>query len=187
MIIRSKSEVKTLLQVSVSTYDTIIAALLPIVSEYIIDYTHNKFKDDIYHFASTISFDSEDGTISDSDSGFIDADLTNADYVCIEGSLDNDGIYRVATVEEDTITLHDEEVSLKDEEAGEGVYVWKVVIPQPLQLLFAQMIKYDYDTRDKSVSAESLGDHSITYGGTVHGYSEGIIKRLNSYRMLSWQ
>jgi hypothetical protein len=186
MPIITRTTAKTLLQISSTTYDTVIDALIPQLQNWVVEYLQNHFHvNDIYLTASTIAFvDSTTDTITDSDSGFVDADFTDSIDVEVEGSDRNDGIYAVDTVVAGTLTLASGE-TLTTEAAGESVTITRVKFPSAIQLGVSKLIGYHLDTKNyKGVQSESLADHSISYfqNSTSVGYPDSILASLAPWR-----
>lgn len=189
MAIVTSTEVKTLLQISGSTYDTLIETLIPIIQDEIVQYCNNPFHStNIYYSASTIAFvDSDPDTMTDSDSGFVDAGFTDNIDLHIEGSEDNDSIVHVDTVVAGTLTLASGEYLIA-ESAGETITLTRVIWPKALKMIACEMINQRMSKQRLSgVKSESLADHSITFGESGGGYSQNIYKQLNKFRKLSWK
>ncbi|MBW1726886.1 MAG: hypothetical protein JRJ62_04760 [Deltaproteobacteria bacterium] len=162
--------------------------LLPIVQSDVIDYTNNLFtENDRYVSGDGIAFVSSGRQITDEDEGFIDASFYAGMDIYVDGSLNNDGIYEVANVAAGTLTLASD-FNLIDEDAGEGVIIWKVKFPQALTLIAAQMIKALMSgDRLAGIKAKSLGDYSETFEIGGNSYPVGIEKALNKYRRIAWE
>ena len=185
MAIITTAKVKTLLQISVSTYDTLIDELIPIFQNWIVEYLNNRFHTSIYITASTLAFvDSGPDTITDSDEGFEDAEFTDAIDIDVSGSEDNDGIYAVDTVVAGTLTLASGE-ELIAEDAGEGVTITRVRFPKGLWMPTAQCIKFDMAKRDPSLKSKSLADHSESYSG-MGDYPPGLLARFNQWKKFNY-
>jgi len=177
MAIITRTNAKTLLQISSTTYDTVIDALIPQLQNWAVEYLNNRFHvNDIYINASTIAFVSASpATITDSDSGFVDAGFTDSIDIDVQQSARNDGIYAVSTVVAGTITLATGE-ALTTEAAGESVLITKVQFPASIQLWISKLIAFNLDTKNfKGIASESLADHSISY---LHqgSYPSGLLK-----------
>lgn len=185
------SEVKTLLQISVTDYDTLLATLLPIVRDFVVfDLCQNTFKRRlIYIEATTISFDNGTAKISDSDSNFLENDFTNGIDIIVEGSISNDGLYEVASdgalagsLELD-FTNHSGG-ALVDEDAGESVTITRVEFPRGLKLpvsqLFSHLISQD---QLKGVQSEQTGTYAITY---LSDLPKSLSKKFQPFKKVSW-
>ena len=162
--------------------------LLPLVQNDVVDFTTNHFvENDRYVSGDGIAFVSASRTITDEDSGFVDNSFYAGMDVLVDGSLNNDGIYEVASVVAGTLTISGD-FSLIDEAAGEGVVIWKVKFPKELTLTVAQMIKALMSgERLAGVKSKSLGDYSETVEIGGNSYPAGVEKALLKYRRISWE
>jgi hypothetical protein len=178
------TEVKELLQITVTTWDTMITNLLPVIAKQITTYCKNSFTSEKVKLTSfDLVFAGTAKTITG------DADLDNFttryfyadDIALIEGSLRNDGIYTLKTVLNNVLTIADAE-TLKDELTSDSmVSIWRVDYPDDLKLAFADIVKSFVDT-NKGVQSFSLADYSVTYfNSNISDFAKGI---LNNYRKL---
>ena len=175
----TKAEAKTLLGISDTSQDTLIETLLPLVKAEIIERTRNSFLVVASQIVSdTISFAaSSPAVISDSDSGFLDANFYSGCAVKIYGSLLNDGIYEVTTVAAGSLTLATGE-TLVAEAVGEEMTVTRVKWPQDLKLDAAHIINYYLTKQGKLVTSETLpGGYSVDFKSDSQVWA-----RLNKWR-----
>lgn len=185
MAIITTAKVKTLLQISGSTYDSLIDELIPAFQNWIVEYLQNWFHTGIYLDASTIAFvHSEPDTITDSDEGFVDADFTDSIDIHVSGSKDNDGIYAVDTAAAGTLKLESGE-ELIAEDAGEGVTITRVKFPKALWMPTALCIKVDMAKRDPSLKSKSLADHSESYSEDGR-YPPALLKMFNPWKQFNY-
>lgn len=187
MAIITRTKVKTLLQLSGTTYDTLIDELIPIFQNWIVEYLHNYFLTNIYLSGATIAFvdNGEDpDTITDSDEGFVDAGFVDSIDIYVSGSADNDGIYAVDTVAAGTLTLASGE-ELIDEDAGEGVTITRVKFPKAMWMAVALCIKFDMSKRDPSLKSWHLADYGETYEG-MGDYPPGLLKRFTLWKRFNY-
>ena len=195
MALITKDGVKGLLQISVSTYDSLIEFLVPVVRDFVIyDILQNKFKNPyVYLQASTISFATSTKKISDSESGFLDADFHAYDNIIVEGSLRNDGIYEVITAAAASLTLdftndiidfESTENALTDEDAGESVRVTKIDYPRGLKIPVSQLFSYLLNKDAlKGISSEGTGSYSVSY---LNDLPKALLGEFAKYKKLSW-
>jgi hypothetical protein len=186
MPIATKTEIKTLLQISGSAYDTLIDALIPAVQDFIVQYCNNNFiNKNIYLNGSSISFihnaETAD-TIMDEDENFVEALFADGMDILVEGSYNNDGMYLVGTVAAGTLTLDTGE-TLVTEDEGTAIRITRVVFPKALKLPFSKLIQFDLAKRDKSITSFRLGDYSESYAGDGD-YPPGLLKSLVFFRKL---
>ena len=184
------AQARTLLQISGSTYDTLIAAIIPPLQDFIVEYCNNPFHvSEKYIYASTISFaDDDPDMINDSDSGFVDAGFTDGIDVHVENSEDNDGIYYVDTVTAGTLTLDSAE-ELIVEDAGYAITITRVKFPKGLRLPTAQLIGYLMQKEKMNgISSKSLADYNVTFDGSsgnkIGGFPAGLLADFASYRKI---
>jgi len=203
MAIITTDKVKTLLQISGSTYDTLIAELIPIVQNFIVEKTNNRFtvknrrkiyrsqsyllteKEGVYIEASTIAFNNATpATITDSDSNFLDQGFPASDIdIDVVNSKRNDDIYAVDTVEAGTMTLKTGE-ELLSEEAGNLVTIYLVKFPKGLWSTVADMILWKMDKK-RFLKSWSLADYSKTMIGEG-GYPQKLLDELKPYTLFKW-
>ncbi|MGD9276513.1 MAG: hypothetical protein PVJ67_05050 [Candidatus Pacearchaeota archaeon] len=179
------TEVKNLLQISNSTYDSFIKIMIPIVENVICDYCNKDFTDRnyVYFSSNTISFTGSTNEINFT--GIGNKQLVENDTIRVYGSLRNDNPYTVQTVNDNSIVVNDVN-RLIDEDEGEGVFIARIKYPTPLKMVAAKMIKYDISLSEKEVGvkSEKIDDYSITYDDKIMGYPSHIMTQLNDYRTL---
>jgi hypothetical protein len=165
MAIITSAEVKALLSISVSTYDTLIATLIPIAQDKVVRFTNNAFLDISTQInASTIAFVSgAPATITDSDAQFVVEEFQSGQDVLVYGSDSNDGIYNVATAAAGTLTLATGE-TLTTEAAGDDITITRVRWPRDIKAGVATLINFLMTQQGKRVTSESLpGGASFQY------------------------
>ena len=192
-------EIKILLKIPVATvtYDALITALIPIITDDIFDYTNNQFtqirsaKYSGHLRDSSLIFDSAGKTITTT--------TTNTDYyftkhyqageiIYICGTTFNDGHYTIASILDTRITVSE---ALADEDLDDGYTadIYYVYYPKGLYTIFADMTQYRIDgAKAKGISSESLGDYSRSYTtgaeGSFGGYPADTMKALNKYKVV---
>lgn len=185
MPVLTSANCKTLLQITGSGYDTVIAALIPVVQDDIVQYCKNRFLNGrVYVSGSGIAFTNSDpDTITDSDSQFVTAHFTDGMDIYVENSYNNDGIYEVDTVAAGTLTLASGE-SLTAEDTGERIItIIKVKFPDALQMTASKMVYWNMKKQGiRGLKSFSLGDYSESYDADG-GYPKGLLAELNRYRM----
>jgi hypothetical protein len=157
MPIITKDEVKSIgLQTALTTWDTLIASLIPIAQAEIIEYCKNSFVNtSIQLITNTIAFVSgTTATITDSASSFVTSGFIAGDYK-ISGSSSNDKIVTVGTVAAGTLTLATGE-TLNNEDAGDAIVITKVDFPVSMKFDVAQYIVWMMRKDGKLVNSESL-------------------------------
>ncbi|MCP4650304.1 MAG: phage head-tail connector protein [PVC group bacterium] len=175
-------EVKQFLQITDTSQDALISALIPPVQDWLVGYLNNYFEidyddvesdtgysSDAYYYmrSSKLAFVSGiPATITDSQDGFIDAGFQNGMDIRVRYSLLNNGIYQVNNVAAGVLTLELGH-SLFDEDNDLTVLLTWVNFPNALKPYVSNLINFHLNvSNDPSddMAAESVGNHSITYG-----------------------
>lgn len=181
------NEVKTILQISVSTYDSLINMFIPIVEQDICDYCKTDFVDEEFDFFSSndITFVASDNSINLT--GISDKKLVANDSIRVYKSFRNNKTFTVDSVSANKIILNSID-TVQDEDEGETVYVMKVKYPVPLKFVAAKMINYQLVTNTDEftpgMKSEKVDDYSITLEETINGYPLSYMVALQRYRHL---
>ena len=158
MPIITAAEVKQIgLQTTATTWDTLIATLIPIAQSKILKYCGMRYflNKDVQISGTGIALVSgTPATITDSDSGFVDADFVAGDYK-IYGTSHNNKIVTVQTVAAATLTLATGE-TLVFEIAGDEITIVKVDWPESIKYDVALFIVWTMHEDGKLVNSESL-------------------------------
>lgn len=201
-MIATLTEVKKLLQITDTTKDDVLTALMPVVQDFICSYTNNNFEVirgngfyDIYHKtlankdyyleSYNISFvaaaDDEPCKILNSDSKFVTAGFIVNAHVKVTGSVLNDGFYKITGVAAGELQL--EENTLLDESNTDNYIRLSVVsFPTALKVPFANMLAYELNKQAKQgINSESLGDYSASYTGE---YPKSLLAQLSTFRRI---
>lgn len=187
-MIANLTTVKRFLQITSTTNDLLILDLMPVVQRQIIDYCNNRFLDkNVYLVSSGISF-TNPITITDSESGFVDAHFYGGMDILVSGSYNNNGFYEVDSVAAGTLTLDSRE-SLVTEDEDVAVTIYKVDFPKSLQMTFAKMINYNLQKNAiTGVQSQRLADYSVTYANVGGAdYPESIVSGLKPFKRLKWE
>jgi hypothetical protein len=192
MSLITATEAKTLLQIFGTTYDTLIAALIPVVRREIIDITNNRFLNpyvclssgSISFAAATTGPPAVGPTITDSQGSFLLYHFNSGMDICVSGSIKNDGYYETTTIAAGTITLATTE-TLTDEASGlSAPLIQQMVFPTDLKMIAARMIAFQMDKWQLSgESSRSISDLSISYAGGGY-YPAALSKELYRWRKL---
>jgi hypothetical protein len=189
-MIATLDEIKLLLQITDSSQDALITALIPICEDYLIDYCNNSFLDNRVTVSGTdISFTTNNTIDSTSDlvAAYFSADM----LINISGSILNEGVYTIASVSTNQILTT--ETTIVTEDNDTDITITRVVYPEALKQIISAMINESigYGTATPGVDSESLGDYSISYaksrtGVTGGTWSDGIMQQLNIYRKVKY-
>ena len=103
-------------------------------------------------------------------------DIKISQYIRIEGSRLNDGVYKVTAVGTNYVTVNETLIDELSDDDLDYVTIYELAIPQKLLSIVTEMIAW---TGTSNVKSESLGPHSITYDKpvTVFNSFESRIKR----------
>jgi len=101
-------------------------------------------------------------------------------YVWVVGSVINDGVYKVIGIEGNKLTV---DGSLQAEMIERRYRVYLLGIPKAVLDLAEEIMAYN-DKNASGVKSESLGDYSVSYGGSAEDGSWVSVfkKRLAPYR-----
>jgi len=185
-LIATAEEVKTLLQITGTTKDTLIDLLLPLIESDIHTYTKNDFiKDDeeTYINKKTISFETTGNKILDSGNEM--NTFSDNQTIKVFGSKSNDGIYYIDSVSGDYnyLSINDES-TLIDESADNDIRIYRVTYPKELKLVFSQMVNYKLNVSAPNITSESIDDYSVSFDQNINnGYPVSIIKALSRFSM----
>jgi len=137
---------------------------MALVLEEVLAYLNNYF---VYTYAPSIFIDCDSTaktiTLADTDYTWDDYALDPKvdQYIRIEGSRLNDGVYKVTAVDTTSVTV---DTTLIDEESDEDldyVTIYELAIPQKLISLVDEMIAEG--SVSENIKSEKLGPHSVTY------------------------
>lgn len=175
------TEVKSLLQISITTWDSYITSILLIMPDWIIDYCNNHFlNSELYYTANTLTFASQ--TITDSASGFVTAGFVADMEIYIEGSDNNDGHYIINTAAAGSLVVKNK--TFTAESSSEVITICQVRYPEGLKLAVASIIGYLLSIgKSQNVASESTGDYSVSY---LTDMPEHILKQLKPYRIVKF-
>ena len=186
MAIVTTAEVKTLLQLSGTTYDRLIETLIPLVQDYVLAFCNTNFPiKNRYVRSGNITFTS--GTpakINDAASSFVDAKFTDGMHVLISGSVDNDKIVEVDTVTAGVLTLKTGETLVTETFSDTDIILQKVKFPTPLKNTVAKMIGFNLDKNSsKGKKSEKVGAYSVTFSTE---YPDNIMAELRTFRKVAF-
>lgn len=200
MAIITLAEVKTLLQISDSSKDSLITALIPIVQSFITSYCNNYFEvvagpnydilrktnmSQKYYIESyNISFVATGRKINTSDNDFVSSGFIAGAHVRVSGSLVNDGIYKITSVTANEMILDSAE-TLTDEPSGNVLVRLSMVnFPVGIKMPVAKFIAFELNKQNNNgLQSESLADYSYSKSGD---YPASLLKTLNVFRKVKF-
>lgn len=180
------AKAKTLLQITSSTYDTYINALIPIVESIISQYTNDDFLDIVkinnsfvpntYVYSRTLSFVSATNSINDSANLLNTYNFKIGDSIRCYYTLHNNQSFTIKTIAAGSIVLEAID-TVSDESAGTDILICKLKYPLYLEMIAAEMLGYKISKKDMTVKSKSIDDYSYTnYDNFVNGYPKSIFE-----------
>ena len=188
------SQAKALLQITNTTYDTVIQSLIPIVQDDAIRYCNTAFQDNsIFSEGSALATVRGDpDTITDSESNWVNYGFLGGMTVYIEGGGGtNMGAYDVDSVAVGTLTLKsvnqliDQDIDDADAQPFNILRVSRINWPVGIELPAAQMVWFQVkNIKQDDVKSERIDDYAVTYGDSQASYPDRILQSLNKYRLV---
>lgn len=201
MAIITTAEVKTLLSLTGSVYDTAIAALIPYVQADLCEYLNTYFQDGYVYRKSgsalvitrgaTSSGTTQADKMTDADALFIAKGFLSGMDVAIEGGYSNVGIHSIASLDASTMkfTSTGTLISQDPNSTLDNNYIGTLLIsrvnwPRGIKRVVAQIIWYNIQRqKETGVQSESIDDYSVTYAPlSSGGYPPHIVSALATYR-----
>jgi hypothetical protein len=186
-MIITRTRLKSLLQMTATTYDTLIDMLIPMVEETICRYCNNDFLDRDFRFKNylhknTLSFISSTGKIRNTLLDNLSYDLISGDSIRIYDTAHNNQTFTIDSIDAEYITLNSID-TVNDESAGKFYCVHKVKYPIDLQLIASRMIQFGMKKIVPVFKSEKLDDYSYTNeNDLILGYPKLLMSGLNQYR-----
>lgn len=129
---------------------------------------------------------SKDVTFTATDT--MEADFTDTfivgEYVLIEGSRLNDGVYLISAIDDTSITIDTTVDITISTEAEISCTITKLYIPKSFIALLAEIKAFNSGSTT-GLSSESQGSRSISYSGDS-SWKMAFKNRLSQYRKLGW-
>ena len=189
MALLTVTEVKAILNITVSTWDTQLGILLPFVQDQVVfSLTQNTFSHpDIRMLSTTLTFSNSAGTIVDSNAQFLISKFKGVQDILVSGSLYNNELLETSAITAGTMTLNFANLvnqTLKDEVAGQIVTIKAVQFPRNLKLTTARWINYLIQKDNlKGIKSESVMSYSVTF---LNEMPKSIKDEYASYKKLAW-
>jgi len=106
-------------------------------------------------------------------------------YIYVYNSLLNDGVYKILTITDTTITIDATVDLLIDTESVSSVGLIQCAIPKTLLAIIADISLYSTNIQD-GISSESQGGRSVSYSGGS-SWSSAFSGRLAPYKKVRWR
>ena len=198
MIVRL-AQVKALLQITSTTYDTLIQTLIPIIEDDVIRYCNTAWQDRYIYRESggSIAFVKGDpDTITDSESLFVAYGFADDMDIYVEGaSGTNQGVHTIASAKSGVLDLTTSNQIINQDpddtnaHAMGAVRISRINWPTGIQWPAAQMIKFRVDNPTPNDAVmEKIDDYLIQYpgggnlSGSRGGYPSQIFDDLRKFR-----
>ena len=110
-------------------------------------------------------------------------DIKISQYIRIEGSRLNDGVYKVTAVGTNYVTVNETLIDELSDDDLDYVTIYELAIPQKLLSIVTEMIAW---TGTDNIKSESLGPHSITYDRPSNVFSS-FNGRIKHWRKVGWR
>ena len=196
MSIVTVDECKAILGLEDNTYDEKIRTMIPYVQEDIIQHCNNAFGDTVIYRQShgaiafargtTLTSSTDPDTITDDEDDFTTAGFrAGMDIIVLGGS--NEGVYTLAGVSTDTLTLtctgtlEDQDGSTCYRDPG-VIHIARIRWPRGIKLAAAKMVWHLIDKPTMGdIKSESIDDYSVVYAGE-HLYPAKVIAELGPHR-----
>lgn len=187
------SKTKTLLQISDTSRDSLIESLIPLVEQAIVDYCNNYFIDEdvslngikipkAYMYNNDLQFVNSTHSIDNSVSDLTSYDFNVGDSIRVFNSKFNDQSFTIESINSGSIVLDD--INTVKNESGNTIMVVRLEYPKPLEIIAAQMIKFNMAKITPGMTSEHIDSYSYNLGETGNGYPTMIMKGLYNYRKL---
>ncbi len=189
-VLTATSSVKMLLNITSTTKDDMITAMIPKVIDDINYYTNNWFLQSTrYIYTNDINFSTGSsiaaGLMTLETTGWtFTEDFRAGDTIYISGTKFNDGYYTCATVGSSSIVTNEIMIT-EASTSGKLPLINRVDFPRDLELIASQMVGYKVNQEYQGKASESIGDYSISYItlGTAN-YPPNILNSLNKYKLI---
>ena len=149
----------------------------------ILNYLNNYFADTDYSFETACTFTASDTIAGD----FADTFIVG-EYILIEGSRVNDGVYLIKAIDGTSITIDLTVDYVITTEPETTMTLTKCYIPQDLISLIAEINTFNANSTD-GIASESQGQRSVSYvsgGNGTSGWINAFSPRLSIHKKLRW-
>lgn len=156
--------------------------VLEYLNNYFIEYTSGAKN---YSYTKDVTFTTND-TLTATD--FSDTYIIG-EYILIEGTRINDGVYKVSDIDATTINIDTGVDYTIDAEPEVSTTLTKCYIPKDLLALVEEISTYNANVTD-GLTSESQGQRTVNFANGSSGGSSGwqgaFASRLSKYRKMRW-
>lgn len=182
-MVTSVDKVKNYLNLSLNdtSRDKVINSLIKPVQNFIVSYCNNKFCNYNNYLTGAFQFIANGKKINLKGVANSIA-LAKGMDILVKGSLNNDGIYEIKSINgEIAFKLADDE-PIYDEDEGNEIFIYRVVFPEVLKLTAIKLIVFSMNKKiAEGITSESISDYSV---GVINEYPKALLTDLNIYRKL---
>lgn len=193
-MIATLSEIKTLLGISVSTYDSKISLNMPIVENFICKFCNDDFVEYTNRLPSTprvliqsneISFVNSTNSLDSATVDLSSYRIAVGDNLRVYGSYHNNKVFTISSIASGSIVF-DSVNTVKDENYGDYLTIARIVYPEDLKQVYAFMINFNINKDSlKGLKSETILGYSYTLSdNNKSGYPDSAISELYNYRKI---
>lgn len=193
-------EVKTILNISDTEYDTIITAMIPLVERDVCEYLNNWFIDrhtqfdtaSFRFYSRTTTAGATHSRLTDSiNKKFLQYGFTDTMDVAIDGSWRNNGIYTLSSATDSELKFTTGSYNFTKEYStdfytGGAIRINRIRWPESLKLHIAHIIWYNIERRiNFGITGRTIGTNNISYESIMNGqYPPSIMNGLKRWKNL---
>ena len=186
-MIATLAEVKALLGITDTSYDTRITALIPIVEIDLLEECNNTFTNKSISFGGTCTITTAGSVykIECSDGGMDEVDFAVGDWIWLAGSTRNDGYYSIASIDDKYIEVDE---ILVAQATSSTMSLTLISIPAAIKIYFAKMVAWQlYHIKDDGLQSESIGNYSYSRSALASdaGYPSTFLGGLAKWKNIS--
>jgi len=183
MPVITTAEVKTLLGITASTWDSVITTMIPLTQGRLALLCNQYFIIEDLYWQGAVTFAAGTMVLDTTDDIESVVGFADGDEFLIHNSYRNDGYKVSASVTDQTITLASGYTATA-ELSGASVFLSPTYWPESIKPIVSQMVFYDYNERPKAMGeiAKRLGPYNVSYSVTLlqgQGYPQNIIAALS--------
>lgn len=186
-MIATLAEIKALLGITDTTYDTRITALIPMVEIDLLEECNNTFTNWSISFGGLCTITTAGGSyrINCADGKMDEADFATGDWIWLSGSTRNDEYYSIKSIDADYIEVNEALTAQADESS---MSLMLINIPAAIKIYFAKMVAWQlYHVKDDGLQSESIGNYSYSRSAMASdaGYPSTLLGGLSKWKNIS--
>lgn len=179
--------VKTILNISSTSRDNFIQAMIPITYAEIMEYCNNSFSSpDFVIESDEIYFDhTTTEQIKLDAGGFAAIGFPSSANLIVSGSRLNDGIYTLSSQTDYILTVSEQVNDETQTTAGYDIKISLAQFPRQFDLIASRMIGYQMNNAASAgITSQSIGNYSESRaaGSVVNGYPNEILAMLTPWK-----